>query len=110
MQVVLDAILRRFVTRGRLTVCWPDGRLTSYAGPRGSGPEAGVAIREARTIHRLIVNPLLAFGEAYMAGGIVPQDCGIYDLLDVVAVNLMTNDKGHPIAHIRGAKIGRAHV
>jgi cyclopropane-fatty-acyl-phospholipid synthase len=103
MQVVLDAILRRFVTRGRLIVCWPDGRLTSYAGPRGSGPEAGVAIREARTIHRLIVNPLLAFGEAYMAGGIVPQDCGIYDLLDVVAVNLMANDKGHPIAHIRGA-------
>jgi cyclopropane-fatty-acyl-phospholipid synthase len=101
MQPVLDTILRRFVTLGRLTVCWPDGRLTTYAGPSGSGPEAGLAIQDGRTIRRLVLNPLLAFGEAYMDGTMTPIECGIYDLLELVAVNLMANDKGHPVAHIR---------
>ena len=101
MQPVLDAILRRFVTLGRLTVCWPDGRLTTYAGPSGSGPEAGLAILDRRTVRRLVLNPLLAFGEAYMDGTLTPIECGIYDLLELVAVNRMANDTGHPVAHIR---------
>ena len=69
MQGTLDAILRRFVSVGRLTVRWPDGRLTSYAGPADSGPSAGIAIADARTVRRLVLNPTLAVGEAYMAGG-----------------------------------------
>ena len=103
MQPVLDKILRRFVTLGRLTVCWPDGRLTTYAGPPDSGPEAGFTIRDRRTIRRLVLNPLLAFGEAYMDGTLIPLDCGIYDALELVAVNLMANANGHPIANIRMA-------
>jgi cyclopropane-fatty-acyl-phospholipid synthase len=103
MQPVLDAILRRFIVLGRLTVCWPDGRLTTYGGPPGSGPEGGFTIRDRRTIRRLVLNPLLAFGEAYMDGTAVPMDCAIYDLLDVAAVNLMANVKGHPVAQFRTA-------
>jgi cyclopropane-fatty-acyl-phospholipid synthase len=103
MQALLDSILRRFVTCGRLNVYWPDGHLASYAGPPDSGPVAGIVLRDARTVRRLVMNPLLAFGEAYMDGGVMPRDCGIYDLLDVAAVNLMANGKGHPIAHIRAA-------
>ncbi|HET6238883.1 MAG TPA: cyclopropane-fatty-acyl-phospholipid synthase family protein [Acetobacteraceae bacterium] len=101
MQPVLDAILRRVVTLGRMTVRWPDGRFTTYAGPPGSGPEAGIAILDRRTIRRLVLNPLLAFGEAYMDGALEPFDCTIYDALDVAAINLMANDKGHPVAHVR---------
>ena len=101
MQPVLDAILRRFIARGRLTVRWPDGRFTSYAGPPDSGPEAGFSIRDRRTIRRLVLNPLLAVGESYMDGGLEPLDCGIYEVLDVCAVNLMANGRGHPVAHIR---------
>ena len=47
MQGTLDAILRRFVCVGRLTVRWPDGQRTSYAGPAGSGPSAGIVIADA---------------------------------------------------------------
>jgi cyclopropane-fatty-acyl-phospholipid synthase len=103
MQPVLDAILRRLVTCGRLTVGWPDGRLTTYGGPPGSGPEARIALRDRQTIRRLVLNPLLAVGEAYMDGTLVPYDCGIYDLLDVAAVNLRKNGRGHPVAHLRYA-------
>jgi cyclopropane-fatty-acyl-phospholipid synthase len=48
-----------------------------------------------------VLNPLLAFGEAYMDGTMVPIDCGIYEVLDLVAISVMANEKGHPLAHLR---------
>ncbi len=91
MQRTLDAILRRFVSVGRLAVRWPDGQRSSYAGPAGSGPMAGIAIADARTIRRLVLNPTLAVGEAYMAGSLKPDGCGIYDVIEVLAMNVMAN-------------------
>jgi len=103
MQAALDAILRRFVTFGRLTVRWPDGRLTSYAGPPGSGPEAAITLRDPATVRRLILNPALAVGEAYMDGGLLPGEGGIYRALDLLVMNLTANDKGHPVGRLRAA-------
>jgi cyclopropane-fatty-acyl-phospholipid synthase len=101
MRGTLDAILRRLVALGRLTVRWPDGQRTSYAGPADSGPAAGIAIRDARTIRRLVLNPTLAVGEAYMDGGLTPDACGIYDVIELLALNVLANAKGHPIARVR---------
>jgi len=101
MQGTLDAILRRFVCVGRLSVRWPDGQRSIYAGPDGSGPEAGIKFRDARTIRRMVLNPTLAFGEAYMDGGLVPDGCGIYDAIELLALNVMANATGHPIARFR---------
>jgi cyclopropane-fatty-acyl-phospholipid synthase len=103
MQAALDAILRRFIRIGRLTVRWPDGRLTTYGGPAGSGPEALLTLCDGATIRRLIANPALAVGEAYMDGGLVPDELGIYNSLDLLVLNLMANEKGHPIGRIRSA-------
>ena len=75
MQAALDAILRRFISVGRLTVRWPDGRLESYAGPAGSGPEAAITLR-SRDGRRLVLNPALAVGEGYMDGGLTPTSAG----------------------------------
>ena len=101
MQGTLDAILRRLITVGQLTVLWPDGQRTTYAGPADSGPQAGIAIRDARTVRRLVLNPTLAAGEAYMDGGLMPDGCGIYDVIETLALNVMANAEGHPIARIR---------
>jgi cyclopropane-fatty-acyl-phospholipid synthase len=103
MQAALDAILRRFIARGRLTVRWPDGRLTTYAGPAGSGPEAAITLRDAATVRRLILNPALRLGEAYMDGGLLPDERGIYNTLDLLVMNLMANGKGLPIGRLRAA-------
>ena len=103
MRGTLDAILTRLVCKGRLTVRWPDGQRTSYAGSVDSGPTAGVAIADARTIRSLVFNPTLAMGEAYMDGGLTPDRCGIYDVLDVLALNASANAKGHPVARLRSA-------
>ena len=85
MRAVLDLILRRLIVLGRLTVRWPDGSITTYAGEKG--PEAVMAIADSATIRHLIFNPGLHVGEGYMAGTLTPVDCTIYDVLDVLMTN-----------------------
>jgi hypothetical protein len=81
MQSALDTFLRQFITVGRLTVRWPDGRTQIYAGR--PGPEAGVILRDRRTVWRLMLNPKLSVGEAYMDGGLVSLGGSIHDVLEV---------------------------
>jgi cyclopropane-fatty-acyl-phospholipid synthase len=99
MQAALDAILRRFITVGRLTVHWPDGRVTNYAGR--SGPEASIALRDRAAVRRLMTNPAVHVGEAYMDGSLVPGEGGIYQTLELLVMNVMANSSGHPIARLR---------
>jgi cyclopropane-fatty-acyl-phospholipid synthase len=101
MQSALDLFLRRFITIGRLTVRWPDGQTQTYAGPPGSGAAAGVALRDRRTVRRLLLNPELAFGEAYMDGSLVALDGTIDDVLAVVLANLRANPNGGWVAWLR---------
>ncbi|HST76299.1 MAG TPA: cyclopropane-fatty-acyl-phospholipid synthase family protein [Acetobacteraceae bacterium] len=102
MQAALDAILKRFITRGRLTVRYPDGRQAMYSGPPGSGPEAMIALRDARAVRRLVLNPTMSVGESYMDGGLAPIGCGVYEMLDVLVTNLAASGN-HPIANLRQA-------
>jgi cyclopropane-fatty-acyl-phospholipid synthase len=101
MRTLLDLILKRFVVLGRLSVRWPDGSLSSYAGQ--PGPEATLEVRDARTVRRLLANPALALGEAYMDGGVVPVGCGIYDVLEVLMSNQSAQRGGNPIVEWREA-------
>ncbi|MEO9191752.1 MAG: cyclopropane-fatty-acyl-phospholipid synthase family protein, partial [Acetobacteraceae bacterium] len=101
MRAALDAILKRLITLGRLTVRWPDGSTSAYAGPPGSGPEAGLALHDATTVRRLVLNPALSAGECYMDGGLTPDGCDIYQALDLLIANMMANAHGHPLARLR---------
>jgi cyclopropane-fatty-acyl-phospholipid synthase len=93
MRSLLHAILARFVTVGRLTVRFPDGRLASY-GP-GGAPTAGASIGSWATVRGLLTNPALVFGEAYVAGDLVPLDCRLEDILDLLFGNLEAGGR-HP--------------
>ena len=99
MRTLLDLILKRFVVLGRLSVRWPDGAISTYAGEAGS--EAVLEIRDARTVRRLALNPAMAVGEAYMDGGLVPVGCSIYDVLDVLIANLSARGGGNPVVGVR---------
>jgi cyclopropane-fatty-acyl-phospholipid synthase len=85
---MLDAILKRFIVQGRLSVRWPDGRATAYGGQQ-PGPEAAIAIKDKRAVWALTYDPSLKFGECYMDGSIEPLGCSIYEVLDVMMVNMM---------------------
>ena len=91
---LLHAVFTRLIQHGRLTVRFPDGTVRGY-GPEG-GPTAGMELRDPRTVHRLVVSPSMAFGEAYMAGTLLPVGCSLYELVDVFAENLQVG--GSPLA------------
>jgi cyclopropane-fatty-acyl-phospholipid synthase len=96
--MVLHTILSRLVRHGALTVRYPDGAVRRYGGAE-PGPAAAMEIRTPRALRRVVLNPGLAFGEAYVDGEIAPAGCGIYDLLDLFAANMGADGAGggaHP--------------
>ena len=99
MRSVLDAILRRLITVGQLTIVWPDGKRSIYG--TADGASATMRLRDRRTIRRLVLNPALGAGEAYMAGGLAVDDCSLYELLDIMLANTENNPDGHPILRLR---------
>ena len=99
MQSILDRILSRLVTHGTLRATYPDGTTRTYGGR--PGPEAAMAVRDRTTLRRLVANPGLAFGEAYMAGGVEPQGCTIYDVLNVLLTNAEYAGSAHPTMRLR---------
>jgi len=83
---MLHAMLSRMIRRGRLTVHYPDGTVRVLQGQE-DGPTGGLRIRSQATALRILRNPGLAFGEAYMEGEVEPVDCTLYEMLDVLALN-----------------------
>jgi cyclopropane-fatty-acyl-phospholipid synthase len=99
MRAVLDGIFRRLITVGGLTVLWPDGSQALYAGTEG--PKATLRLHDQRTIRRLVLNPSLGLGEAYMSGSLSVEDGSVYDLLDVMLANVENKPAGHPVLRLR---------
>ena len=58
-------------------------------------------LRDRRTVWRLMLNPKLSLGEAYMDGGLVALGGSIHDVLEVVLANLRTKRKGPLVAWLR---------
>ncbi len=103
MRPLLNAILSRLVTRGRLTVRFPDGESATYG--TLPGPEAGFALLDAAAVRGLVANPGLAFGERYMDATLVPLGCTIHDVLALLFLN-MEEGGSHPV----GALVDRART
>ncbi|MGC8523921.1 MAG: class I SAM-dependent methyltransferase [Acidibrevibacterium sp.] len=99
MRAVMDGFLRRMITAGQLTVRWPDGSQSRYQG-KHDGPAAGLAINYPAAVRRLVLNPSLALGEAYMERQVEPLDCSLFTMLDVLVRNSETNLSAHPMMHL----------
>ena len=78
------------IRSGALGVIWPNGETTLYgADAHRAGAEVHtIKLMDDRTVRAIVLNPGLAFGEAYMDQKLVPQNCSIYQALDVLLVNL----------------------
>ncbi|HEV2300719.1 MAG TPA: cyclopropane-fatty-acyl-phospholipid synthase family protein [Stellaceae bacterium] len=84
--MLLARLFKRLITIGRLDIIDAAGRRHSFCG--APGPK--VAIRFAdRALHwKLVVRPRLYLPEAVMDGTLTVVDGGLYDLIDLLAVNL----------------------
>ncbi len=98
VRLTLDAILQRLVLLGRLTVYFPDGLARTYG--TQATPSIAVSIRTWKTARGLVTNPGLVFGEAYTDGDLVPIDCRIEDVLDLLYANLAAGAR-HPGLRLR---------
>lgn len=61
------AVGNRFVQAGRLHVALPDGTRHAF-GPGSGGPEISIALTDPALPTKIVLNPDLAVGEAYMDG------------------------------------------
>jgi cyclopropane-fatty-acyl-phospholipid synthase len=85
--MALQTFLRKVVREGVLTVRLPDGSVLTLGD--GEGPPVGIAIPSRRWMARIAADPALAVGEAYMEGGLVLEQGGIYEFLELLGRNAM---------------------
>jgi cyclopropane-fatty-acyl-phospholipid synthase len=85
--MLLAQVARRIVKRGQLTLIDAGGKIHEIGDP-DTGPRAGFRITGRRWQRRILLNPQLAIGEAYMNGGLEPVDCDIQDVLRLLIANM----------------------
>lgn len=78
--------LKRLVRHGRLTVIDASGHAHTFGD--GVGPAATIRLTNRSVERRLLLNPELAVGEAYMDGALVMVEGSVADLLDILMGNL----------------------
>ena len=79
--------LRRFVRHGFLEVY--DARGCKHAfGVRGRAPECAIRLHDASLHHKLLINPGLYLGEAYVDGTLTLEQGHLYDLLYLFGLNV----------------------
>ena len=82
MDRLLRYFLEQFVRRGSMTFTTASG--AKFTCGDGSGPPVSVRFTTRRTERRILLNPELALGEAYMDGTFVVEQGGIADALAIL--------------------------
>src|SRR5579883_1900610 len=84
--MLLAHLLHHLVRHGTLRVIDASGALHTFSG--APGPVITVRLHDRATERRLFLNPRLALGEAFMDGTLTIEGAGIYELLDLLGLNM----------------------
>jgi cyclopropane-fatty-acyl-phospholipid synthase len=98
MPMLLSHLLNRIVGAGQLTVIDANGK-THRFGPGGS-PAVTMHLHDRSLHQRLLIDPELALGEAYMEGTLTIEEGSLYDLLYICTVHVDALDH-HPALRMR---------
>lgn len=99
IMLLLRKMLGQIIHDGRLTVIAPNGGVHHI----GNGtPSITIRIVDPAVIPRLLLNPDLALGEAYMDGALLVDDGDIYGFLDLCFSNLGLGT-GQGVRHARAS-------
>ena len=83
---ILDRVMTKGITYGRLSVEFPDGHTRTYG--QGGGPEAHIALTDLQLLRRILTNPQMALGEGYMDGKLTfPSDEDLRHFLQIAAIS-----------------------
>ncbi len=100
VRAAIDRVLRGLAFEGSLTVRFPDGSESVFCG--APGPARAVEIKNWGAARRILLDPGLAFGEAYVDGSLVPLGCTIYEVLDALLTAAARGGLG-PVVRLREA-------
>jgi cyclopropane-fatty-acyl-phospholipid synthase len=78
--------LKRLIHAGSLTLIDAHGR-RHESGGHAPGPHAVVRLTDRALHHRLLLQPYLAVGEAYMDGSLIVEDGALENFLEVLLIN-----------------------
>jgi len=84
---LFDALLRKLIRRGWLTVVDATGRRHVYGERSGGAPSVTIRFTDHWTPRRAAFNPALALGEAYMDGRMLIEEGDIRAFLDLIGLN-----------------------
>jgi cyclopropane-fatty-acyl-phospholipid synthase len=97
--MLLARMLDKVVQTGRLTVVDAAGQTLHFG--KNHGPSVAMRLHDRAVARELALNPKLAFGEAYMEGRLTLENGTIYDLLELLAIN-MQRYEAMPLARLLG--------
>ena len=83
---LLSIFLKRLIRQGSLIVVYPDGRSIQYGD--GSTPSATMRFHAHSLPRKLLINPELTLGEAYMDGTLTVDQDDLYGLIELLVINL----------------------
>ena len=92
VMMLFDALLRRLIRKGNLTVIDAAGRRHSYGEQTGVPPPVTIRFTDRATPLRAAFNPALELGEAYMDGRLLVEQGDIRAFLDLVGLNTHWDD------------------
>jgi cyclopropane-fatty-acyl-phospholipid synthase len=84
--MLLARLFEQIVTKGRLRVVDAYGRLHDFAG--SPGPSAAIRLGDPALHRKLFVRPNLYLPEAYVDGSLTIEEGSLYDLIDLLQLNL----------------------
>jgi cyclopropane-fatty-acyl-phospholipid synthase len=99
--MLLSRLLERIITIGRLRVIDAGGALHAFNG--SAGKSVTIRLHDPALHWKLVARPRLYFGEAFMDGTLTVEEGSLYDLIDLLAVNLEAMPAGLPARLLNGS-------
>lgn len=90
---LFDALLRRLIRKGALTVVDAAGRRWTYGDPSDEAPAVAIRFTDRATPRRATFNPALELGEAYTDGRLIVEQGDIAAFLDLIGRNTHWDDE-----------------
>jgi cyclopropane-fatty-acyl-phospholipid synthase len=90
--MLLARLFERIVTKGRLRLVDAAGTLHDFAG--APGPSAAIRLNDPALHRKLVVRPRLYLAEAFVDGTLTIEEGSLYDLMDLLQLNLEAMPEG----------------
>ena len=84
--MLLARFLDAVIDEGDFTLI--DARGKTYKFGNGAPPRITIRLHDRATERRMLINPRLAAGEAYMDGTLTIEDGSLFDLINLIGRNI----------------------